>query len=140
MFKSKSARDEHVVDTLIGPQVVIRGDVSFSGTLYVEGRIEGRIVAAEGQHSVLHVAEQGQVQGEIRAAVVVISGNLEGDVHAAERVELTPSAKVNGNVHYQVVEMGAGAQLNGHLVHEPSMAALPAPQVALLQEAEAAEA
>ncbi|MBN8798675.1 MAG: cell shape determination protein CcmA, partial [Stenotrophomonas nitritireducens] len=52
-----------------------------------------------------------------------------------------PTARVNGNVHYQVVELGAGAQPNGRLVHATAMAALPSPEVAALQaQAEAAEA
>lgn len=77
----------------------------------------------------LTVAEHGVIEGEIRAQVVVISGRLDGDVHASEKVELTPSARVNGNVHYQVVEMNAGAQLNGRLIHASApMAALPAPE------------
>ncbi|MCL7715370.1 bactofilin family protein [Stenotrophomonas mori] len=142
MFKGKSSRDNQlVVDALIGPQVVIRGDVIFSGGLYVEGRIEGRVVAEEGANAVLTLAEQGHIEGEVRASMVVLSGRLDGDVHAGERVELTPTARVNGNVHYQVVEMGAGAQLNGRLVHAATMAALPSPETAALERAaEVAEA
>jgi cytoskeletal protein CcmA (bactofilin family) len=49
--------------------------------------------------------------------VVVINGQLHGDVHAADRVELAAKARVRGNVHYQVVEMTAGAQLTGRLIH-----------------------
>ena len=129
MFGNKSSRgSQMVVDALIGPQVVIRGDVVFSGGLYVEGRIEGKVLAEEGAKAMLTLAEQGHIEGEVRAAVVVLSGRLDGDVHASERVELTPSARVNGNVHYQVVEMSAGAQLNGRLLHSAAMAALPAPQ------------
>ena len=142
MFGSKSSRgSQMVVDALIGPQVVIRGDVVFSGGLYVEGRIEGRVIAEEGAKAVLTLAEQGHIDGEVRASVVVLSGRMDGDVHAGERIELTPTARVNGNVHYQVVEMGAGAQLNGRLVHATAMAALPSPEAAALQaQAEAAEA
>ena len=129
MFGNKSSRgSQMVVDALIGPQVVIRGDVVFSGGLYVEGRIEGKVLAEEGAKAMLTLAEQGHIEGEVRAAVVVLSGRLDGDVHASERVELTSSARVNGNVHYQVVEMNAGAQLNGRLLHSTAMAALPAPQ------------
>ncbi len=128
---SKSSRDgQLVVDALIGNQVVIRGDVEFSGGLYVEGRIHGKVIAQEGASgATLTVAEHGVIEGEIRAQVVVISGRMDGDVHATEKVELTPSARVNGNVHYQVVEMNAGAQLNGRLIHASSpVAALPAPE------------
>ena len=46
----------------------------------------------------------------MRAPVVMIDGRLEGDVHATERVELAAKARVQGNVHYKVVEMPAGAQ------------------------------
>jgi len=136
---SKSSRDgQLVVDALIGSQVVIRGDVEFSGGLYVEGRIQGKVVALEGAGGAnLTLAENGIIDGEIRAQVVVISGRMDGDVHASERVELTPSARVNGNVHYQVVEMSAGAQLNGRLIHASSaVAALPAPE-SMAGEAEA---
>ncbi|NIJ69374.1 polymer-forming cytoskeletal protein [Xanthomonas sp. 60] len=127
---SKSSRDgQLVVDALIGNQVVIRGDVEFSGGLYVEGRILGRVIAQEGAGgATLTLAENGVIEGEVSAQVVVISGRMEGDVHASERVELAASARVNGNVHYQVVEMSAGAQLNGRLIHASSpMAALPSP-------------
>ena len=128
---SKSSRDgQLVVDALIGSQVVIRGDVEFSGGLYVEGRVHGKVIAQEGASTAnITLADNGVVEGEIRAQVVVISGRMDGDVHASERVELTPSARVNGNIHYQVVEMAAGAQLNGRLIHASApMAALPPPE------------
>lgn len=144
MFGNKSSRDNQlVVDALIGPQVEIRGDVVFSGGLYLEGKVLGKVIVEEGASGTLTVAEQGQIEGEVRATVVVLSGRLEGDVHASERIELTPTARVTGNVHYQVVEMSAGAQLNGRLVHAAAVAALPAPDgksPAVLQRVEAANA
>ncbi len=132
MFGNKSNRGaQTVVDTLIGPQVVIRGDLMFSGGLYVEGRILGKVIAEDGASATLTVAEQGSIEGEVRAPVVIINGQLTGDVHAAERVELAANARVQGNVHYQVVEMSAGAQLTGRLIHAATAgatAALPAPE------------
>ena len=126
MFKQTSkpsSRDGQAVDTLIGPQVTIRGDVEFSGGLYVEGRIVGRVTATGGERAVLMLAEQGSIEGEVHAPVVMIDGRLEGDVHAAERVELAAKARVAGNVHYRVVEMHAGAQLTGRLVHADAASA-----------------
>lgn len=114
----KSARNgTNTVETLIGPRVVIRGDVQFSGGLYVEGKIIGKIIADEGSAAVLTVSEQGLIEGEVHAPVVVIAGSLHGDIHASERVELSPSAKVQGNVFYKVVEMAGGATLTGRLIH-----------------------
>lgn len=118
MFKHKPApRDGQAVDTLIGAHVTIRGDVQFSGGLYVEGRIIGKVTAVDSEHAVLMLAEQGRIEGEVRAPVVLVNGHLDGDVHASERIELSTKARVLGNVHYRVVEMNAGAQLTGHLVH-----------------------
>ena len=114
----KSARNgTNTVETLIGPRVVIRGDVQFSGGLYVEGKIIGKIIADEGSAAVLTVSEQGLIEGVVHAPVVVIAGSLHGDIHAGERVELSPTAKVQGNVFYKVVEMAGGATLTGRLIH-----------------------
>ena len=120
MFGDKNkagGRGGHAMETLVGPRVLIRGDVSFSGGLYVEGRIVGKVIAEEGSPAVISVAEAGLVEGEVRAPVVVICGQLRGDVHASERVELHANARVQGNIYYKVVEMAAGAMLTGRLIH-----------------------
>lgn len=116
------------VDTLIGPQVVIRGDFQFAGGLYVEGRIVGKVIAGNGEAAMVTLAETGVIEGELRAPTVVINGQLVGDAHG-ERVELHPKARVTGNVHYKVVEMAAGATLTGRLIHAESAAA-PVPEAA----------
>lgn len=117
MDKKGARNGTNTVETLIGPRVVIRGDVQFSGGLYVEGKIIGKIIADEGSAAVLTISEQGLIDGEVHAPVVVIAGSLHGDIHASERVELSPSAKVQGNVFYKVVEMAGGATLTGRLIH-----------------------
>ena len=124
MFKHKPTHlDGQAIDTLIGPQVTIHGDLVFSGGLYVEGRIHGKIIAEEGTKAILTLAEQGRIEGEVQAPIVVINGELHGDVHASERVELAARARVLGNVHYKVVEMRAGATLTGRLIHVDAEAA-----------------
>lgn len=117
MDKKGARNGTNTVETLIGPRVVIRGDVQFSGGLYVEGKIIGKIYAEEGSAAVLTVSEQGMIEGEVHAPVVVIAGGLHGDIHASERVELSPTAKVQGHVFYKLVEMAAGATLTGRLIH-----------------------
>ena len=116
MFKNKQ-HDGQAIDTLIGPQVTLHGDLVFSGGLYVEGRIYGKVIAEDGKQAVLTLAEQGRIEGEVQVPVVVINGELQGDVYASERVELAAKARVLGNVHYKVVEMRAGATLTGRLIH-----------------------
>jgi cytoskeletal protein CcmA (bactofilin family) len=48
---------------------------------------------------------------------VVLKGTVRGDLTASERVELGPTARVIGNVYYNLIEMAIGAEINGKLVH-----------------------
>ncbi|TAA35148.1 bactofilin family protein [Pseudoxanthomonas winnipegensis] len=141
MLKKKSSwHDGQAVDTLIGAQVVLHGDLQFSGGLVVEGRIHGRVFAAPGQPATLTLGEAGLIEGVVDVPVVIVNGRIEGDVRATERVELAPRARVSGNIHYKVVEMRAGAVLVGQLMHlaegEAAQAAAPVPaQLDALPEA-----
>ena len=135
MFKNKIHHDGHAMDTLIGPQVTIHGDLVFSGGLYVEGRIHGKVTAEEGERAVLTLAEQGRIEGEVQVPVVILNGQLQGDVYAAERVELAAKARVTGNVHYKIVEMRAGATLTGRLIHVDAETAV-APAAMLVASSE----
>ena len=78
MFKNKPAQLDGQVDTLIGAQVVVHGDLKFSGGLYVEGRIVGKVIAEEGQRATITLAENGSIEGEVRAPVVILNGRLDG--------------------------------------------------------------
>jgi cytoskeletal protein CcmA (bactofilin family) len=111
--KSVSAK----VDTIIGQQTRIEGDVHFSGGLHVDGRIKGSIIAADGSASVLTVSEHGDIEGDVRVPTVILNGTVTGDVHSEERIELAAKAKVNGNVYYKLIEMAMGSAVNGSLVH-----------------------
>ena len=106
------------VETLIGPHVVIHGDLLFSGGLYIEGKVHGKVIAEAGADSLLTLAAGGAIEGEIRAPKAVISGRLVGDLHSDERVELTETAQIQGNIHYRLLEITAGAAVSGQLIHE----------------------
>ena len=129
--KGKGTRNgNHAVETLIGPRVVIHGDVHFSGGLYVEGKIVGKVIADDGQAAVLTVAEKGCIEGEVRVPVAIVCGELIGDVFSSDRVELAGKARVRGNIHYKTVEMAAGAMITGRLIHaDAPMAQLTGPEV-----------
>ena len=128
----KSPRNgNHAVETLVGPRAVIRGDVTFTGGLYVEGAIHGKVQAEDGSAAVITIADTGHVEGEVFAPVVVINGRMTGDVHAGERIELAANARVNGNIYYKVVEMAAGAMITGRLIHaDAPLAQLTGPESA----------
>jgi cytoskeletal protein CcmA (bactofilin family) len=136
MDKKSSRNGTNTVETLIGSRVTIRGDIEFSGGLYVEGNIIGKITAVEAGSAVMTVAEQGHIQGEVHSPVVIIAGSLTGDVYASDTVKLEPTAKVSGNIYYKVVEMAAGAMLTGRLIHADASLSQQAASPQMVGEAE----
>lgn len=115
-----SANGSDKVETLIGPQVVITGDLQFSGGLYIEGKVLGNVIADGSSDSLLTLAQGGVVEGCIRAPKAVISGRLLGDIESQDRIELTETAHIQGNIHYRLLEITAGATVSGQLIHEQS--------------------
>ncbi|HEY7776834.1 MAG TPA: polymer-forming cytoskeletal protein [Kineobactrum sp.] len=103
--------------TLISRETTVSGDISFSGNLEIEGEVKGNILAERDQEAMVRIVETGRVEGEIRAPRVMINGTVEGSVHAAKHLELAPHARVLGDIHYNLVEMSAGAEVNGRLLH-----------------------
>lgn len=107
------------IDTLVGRQTRVHGDVEFAGGLHVVGVVEGNVSATQND-AVLSVADDGRIQGEVDVPQVHLDGTVEGDVYASERIVLGPHAKVTGNVYYNLIEMAVGATINGKMVHKPA--------------------
>jgi len=105
------------IDSLIGQNTEINGDVIFSGGLHVDGTIRGSVIAEQGEDSVLTLSERGTIEGEVKVPNVVVNGTVIGDVHAMGHVELAAQARVHGNVYYSLIELAMGAEVNGSLVH-----------------------
>ena len=119
MFGSdkRSARTLAAITTLIAEGTIIRGDVEFAGGLHLDGTVEGAL-SAQGEQAVLTVSDKGSVSGEIRASNAVINGEVNGDIVVTGRLELAAHARVHGNVYYKVLEMTAGAQVNGKMIYQ----------------------
>ncbi|MGB0134227.1 bactofilin family protein [Dokdonella sp.] len=105
------------ITTLVAEGTVIRGDVEFSGGLHLDGAVEGAI-SANGDKAVFTLSEKGRVDGEIRAPNAVINGKVTGDIIVSHRLELAEQARIDGNIYYKVLEMAAGAQLNGKMIYQ----------------------
>lgn len=114
--KGKSAGAS--VNTIIGQQTQISGDLHFSGGLHVDGQVKGNVIANEDTASVLTVSEHGRIEGDVRVPNVFLNGSVTGDVRCEERIELAAKARVNGDVYYNLIEMVMGAEVNGSLLHQ----------------------
>ncbi len=112
------------VESLIGSRMSISGDIEFAGGLHVDGHISGSVVAT-GNDGTLTLTENGRIEGRVEVACAIINGQIEGDLTATERVELAANARVDGDVHYRMLQVAVGAQINGRLVRIDEQRALP---------------
>jgi len=107
--------------TLIANQTEVCGDMHFRGNLVIEGRVRGNVSAHSDSDARLQIVDGGMIEGEIRVPHVVINGDVKGNVFASRHLELSSKAMVEGNVHYKLIEMVKGAQVNGALVSNVDM-------------------
>ncbi|HCT28191.1 polymer-forming cytoskeletal protein [Herbaspirillum chlorophenolicum] len=115
MFGRKT---KSTIDSLIGMSTSIKGEIGFKGGLRIDGHINGNISGESGQSSVLVISEHAKVVGEVRAAHLIVNGEIVGDVYSTELLELQPKARITGNVYYKALEMHGGALVSGKLSHD----------------------
>lgn len=116
MLGKSKKRKPNKVDSLIGQQSRILGDIRFGGGLHVDGAIRGNVTSDGDDRATLTVSDRGSIEGEVRVPYIILNGLVKGDVYASEHIELAASARVEGDVYYALIEMAMGAEVNGKLV------------------------
>jgi cytoskeletal protein CcmA (bactofilin family) len=111
-------RKQAAINTLVGAESRVLGNVEFKGGFLVDGCVVGNVRSVGDDHAMLSVSERGSVEGTVVAPHILLNGTVHGDVFATERVELGPKSRVVGNVQYRLIEMAIGAEVNGKLIHE----------------------
>jgi cytoskeletal protein CcmA (bactofilin family) len=86
-----------------------KGELTFEETFRIDGKFEGTIPAG----SELILGDSAEVTAEIRVERVSINGALKGSVHASERIEIHPRARVTADLHAPVLKVEEGAYLQG---------------------------
>ena len=104
------------IDTLLGKTANLQGDLEFSGGLHLDGRVLGNVRSNADDGGALSVSESGFIEGRVEVTNIVMNGTVNGDMQARDRLQLGGKARVNGNVHYGVIEMAPGAVITGKLV------------------------
>jgi cytoskeletal protein CcmA (bactofilin family) len=94
----------------VGSVPELTGELSFKDMLRVNGHIAGKVTSASGT---LIVDPSARVDADVEVGVAVISGIVNGDVIAYERVELGPEAIINGNISTRSLTMKPGAVFQG---------------------------
>jgi len=96
----------------IGKSVVIKGDLSGSEDLTIEGQVEGKI---ELRQNVLTIGANGKIKAAIFAKIVVVLGDVQGDITASERIDIRDSGSVDGDLSGPRIAIADGAHFRGSI-------------------------
>jgi cytoskeletal protein CcmA (bactofilin family) len=111
----------------IGKSVVIKGELSGSEDLTIEGNVEGRIDLRE---NVLTIGPNGKIKAEVFAKTVIVLGEVSGNVTASEKVDIRDNGSVDGDIASPRVAIAEGAHFRGSVDMQRAGTAKPAGQTA----------
>ncbi len=105
MFNKKSPQK---LETIIGNESTVTGELNIKGTLRVDGIIEGDVFA-----DWVIVGETGRVKGNVKSRGMVVGGSVEGNIDATEIVELQGKGEVTGEICTVKLAMSEGSVFDG---------------------------
>jgi cytoskeletal protein CcmA (bactofilin family) len=122
--QTHSVSDTHATArsvAMIGPSIIIKGEVTGEEDLLIQGKVEGTINL---NGNAVSIGESGQVSANIQAMVIKIDGKVTGDITANEKVVISKSGNVHGNIVAPRVTLEDGAIFKGSIDMDPAGAAL----------------
>ena len=96
----------------IGKSVVIKGELSGSEDLTIEGQVEGKI---ELRQNVLTIGPNGRIKAQVSAKIVIVQGEVQGNISATERVDIRDNGSVDGDLSSPRVAIADGAHFRGSI-------------------------
>jgi cytoskeletal protein CcmA (bactofilin family) len=115
------------VDSRIGSGLKIRGEISGTSDMYIDGDVQGKVRIGSG---ILTIGANGRVQADLEAREIVVNGSVVGNLKATDRVQLGSSGSVQGGVVTPRIGIDDGARLRGNVetarAGETRTAAVPA--------------
>jgi cytoskeletal protein CcmA (bactofilin family) len=97
-------------ESLIAADITIEGKIEGAGDVRIAGRFKGD-VNVQGN---VTVEKGAHVTGQVHAATVIVSGEIEGNITATSRIELLESGVVSGDVKAALLTVAAGSRMRGH--------------------------
>lgn len=94
----------------IGRTLVIKGEISGSEALYIDGRVEGKILMPESR---VTIGRNGKVDASIQAREVVVMGKVNGNIECSDRVDIRAEGSVHGDISTVRISVEDGAALKG---------------------------
>lgn len=103
------------IRTLIGEGVVLKGNIDFADGMRIDGEVQGDLMAMRDSPTMLVIGAKARVIGKVNAEHVIIVGEVVGPVLCTGLLELQPTARIDGDISYQLLEMHPGAVVEGEL-------------------------
>ena len=104
------------INTLIGPDISIIGEIKYEGVIHIEGNVEGSLIANKKKDSKLYINKTAFIRGSVDALNVAINGTVNGNIYVYGLIQLGSEAVINGDIFYKSIEMEVGAKIDGRLV------------------------
>lgn len=109
-------RLNNAVTTLVGTDATVNGNLTFDRGCHVGGIVKGDVSALGNKKSELTVAQTGRIEGNAKAARMLVQGTVVGDLSCRGTVTLTSTARVEGSIEYGQIEIEKGAVVKGRLL------------------------
>src|SRR6056297_2539803 len=109
MFKKNKNSQPKKIETIIGPNIKVKGNFNGEGNTVIEGTLEGSLKTSGD----VYVGDNAKILANIKAKKVRVGGNVTGDVYAQKYLEIVSSAKISGNIQCASLSVESGANLNG---------------------------
>jgi len=100
---------ENTFDTIIGLNVVLKGNLHNKGSIQVNGTIEGEVKSDEN----INVGETAQIKGPVSAKSIEVSGEIRGLIEASEKLEINPTGRIYGDINAKSLVIKQGATFVG---------------------------
>jgi cytoskeletal protein CcmA (bactofilin family) len=97
------------INAFLGKNTEFEGKLSFTGTVRVDGRFEGAIFG----DGTLIVGDSAAIHADVRVSHLIVSGEIQGSLFAAERIEIRAPGKVYGNIQSPIVVIDEGVVFDG---------------------------
>lgn len=97
--------------SFVAHDLVIKGDISTSGDLHINGTVTGHITA-----QVCVIEFNGKIDGEIHASAIFVHGTVNGPLYASH-IHVFPGGRVRGDINYDTITIDNGADVLGHFKH-----------------------
>ena len=109
---------------MIGQSITIKGTINGAENLVIEGKVDGSIELPD--HD-LTIGESGQVSADLNAKTINVQGQVDGDINGTEKVVVSKSGRVRGNIIAPRVTLEDGAKFKGNIDMDPGETSTPKP-------------